>query len=270
MVDWLAMSFLLFAVGAALTMFCASLLLMEWGLSLGMRRIARQGMGSMSGLGPIEGAVFALMGLLLAFTLSGALMRFDERRQLILKEANAVITAQMRFDLLGEDATPLKAKLRQYVAARLALYQLPIDFSITEGVAFYSQEERRQIAALEAELWNATLEVLRKPENLSARNLVVPPLTALFEVAELRAGVNEHHPPKVIYVMLYGLGLGVSLLGGFGMAASSARSWVHMVTFAAAISVALYVITDLEFPRLGLIRLDHADHFLKEILQNPN
>lgn len=264
------MSFLLFAAGAAVTMFCASLLLMEWGLSLGMRRLARQGAGSISGLGPIEGAVFALMGLLLAFTLSGALQRFDERRQLILKEANAVTTALMRLDLLGEDAAPLKALLRKYVAARLALYQLPIAFSVTEGIAFYSPEERRQIAALEADLWNATLAAARKPENIQARTLVVPALNAVFEVAELRAGANEHHPPKVIYVMLYGLGLGVSLLGGFGMAASSTRSWVHMVTFAAAISVALYVITDLEFPRLGLIRLDHADHFLNEIMENQN
>lgn len=264
------MSFLLFAVGAAVTMFFASLALMEWGLHLGLRRIARQGKGAISGLGPIEGAVFALMGLLLAFTLSGALLRFDERRQLILQEANAVITAQMRFDMLGADAASLKAKLKTYVAARLALYQLPIAFSISEGVAFYSPEERQQIAALEADLWHATLAACAKPENIAARPLIVPAVSAVFEVAERRAGVNEHHPPKVIYVMLYGLGLGVSLLGGFGMAASSMRSWVHMVTFAAAISIALYVITDLEFPRLGLIRLDHADHFLKEILAAPN
>lgn len=264
------MSFLLFAAGIAVTMFCASLLLMEWGLRLGMRRMARQGVGSISGLGPIEGAVFALMGLLLAFTLSGALQRFDERRQLILREANAVTTALMRLDLLGDDAAALKADLKRYVIARIALYQLPISFSVSEGIAYYSPQERREIAALEAQLWRDTVAATAKPENLPARNLVIPALNTVFEVAELRAGANEHHPPKVIYVMLYGLGLGVSLLGGFGMAASSTRSTVHMVTFAAAISVALYVITDLEFPRLGLIRLDHADHFLNEILENWN
>ena len=42
----------------------------------------------MSGLPTIEGAVFALIGLLLAFTISGALQRFDERRQLVVQEAN--------------------------------------------------------------------------------------------------------------------------------------------------------------------------------------
>ena len=86
----------------------------------------------------------------------------------------------------------------------------------------------------------------------------------MFEVARLRSGANEKHPPQVIYVMLFGLGLGGSLLAGFGMAAAKTRSWVHMVTFAMALAIALYVITDIEFPRLGLITLDYFDHFLDD------
>jgi hypothetical protein len=54
--------------------------------------------------------------------------------------------------------------------------------------------------------------------------------------------------------MLFGLGLGCSLLAGFGMAASAGHSWIHMVLFAATLTVALYVVTDMEYPRLGLIR----------------
>ena len=49
--------------------------------------------------------------------------------------------------------------------------------------------------------------------------------------------------------MLFGLGLGGLCLAGFGMAAAETRSWVHMVTFATALAIALYVITDIEFPR---------------------
>ena len=65
--------------------------------------------------------------------------------------------------------------------------------------------------------------------------------------------------------MLFGLGLGGSLLAGFGMAAAGARSWIHMVIFATALSIALYVVTDMEFPRLGLIRVDDFDHFLTDV-----
>ncbi len=50
--------------------------------------------------GAIIGAVFALLGLLIAFTFSGAYSRFDARRQLIVQEANAIGTAYLRLDLL--------------------------------------------------------------------------------------------------------------------------------------------------------------------------
>ena len=64
--------------------------------------------------------------------------------------------------------------------------------------------------------------------------------------------------------MLFGLGLGCSLLAGFGMAASAGRSWIHMLIFAGTLTVALYVVTDMEYPRLGLIRIENFDHFLAD------
>jgi len=54
------------------------------------------------------------------------------------------------------------------------------------------------------------------------------------------------------------------LLAGFGMAAATARSWIHMVIFAATLTITLYAVTDMEFPRLGLIRIENFDHFLVE------
>jgi hypothetical protein len=52
------------------------------------------------------------------------------------------------------------------------------------------------------------------------------------------------------------LGLACSLLAGFGMAVGTARSWIHMVSFALTLAVALYIVTDMEYPRLGLIRIE--------------
>ena len=51
------------------------------------------------------------------------------------------------------------------------------------------------------------------------------------------------------------------------MAAGTARSWVHMVSFALTLSVALYIVTDMEYPRLGLIRIETFDHFLADTYQ---
>jgi len=76
-----------------------------------------------SGLSTIDGAVFGLMGLLLAFTFSGAESRFDTRRQLIVQESNAIGTAYLRVDLLPATAQPqLREDFRSYTDSRIALY----------------------------------------------------------------------------------------------------------------------------------------------------
>jgi hypothetical protein len=53
-------------------------------------------------------------------------------------------------------------------------------------------------------------------------------------------GASEKHPPQIVYAMMFGLGLGGSLLAGFGMAAAKARSWIHMVIFTLTLTVTLY------------------------------
>jgi len=73
-----------------------------------------------------------------------------------------------------------------------------------------------------------------------------------------------------IFVMLFGLSLASALLAGYGMAASTTRSWLHMVGFAAVTALAVYVILDIEFPRLGLIRLDAFDRVLVEQRERMN
>ena len=74
----------------------------------------------------------------------------------------------------------------------------------------------------------------------------------MFEVARLPAGAIEKHPPEIVYVMLFGLGLGGSLLGGFGMARAKTPSWIHMVTFASALTIVLYVIRTWSFHEWAL------------------
>jgi hypothetical protein len=51
------------------------------------------------------------------------------------------------------------------------------------------------------------------------------------------------------------------------MPAAKSRSWIHMLIFAATLTVALYTLTDMEYPRLGLIRIENFDHFLVDAHQ---
>ena len=97
-------------------LFFGMLVLLEVGRRIGIRRLAKDPEGAEAGVGTVEGAVFALLGLLIAFTFSGAASRFDTRRQLIIEETNDIGTAYLRLDLLSAEAQPgLREKFRQYV-----------------------------------------------------------------------------------------------------------------------------------------------------------
>ena len=67
---------------------------------------------------------------------------------------------------------------------------------------------------------------------------------------------RELRPAKLPSCMLF------VTVAGFGMAASAGQSWTHLVLFAGTLTLALYIMTDMEYPRLGLIRIENFDHFL--------
>jgi hypothetical protein len=262
------MRFGLFAVAITVAFFVSSILLLNYGRSLGLRYLQRAGVESIARLATVEGAIFALIGLLLAFTISGALQRFDERRQLIIQEANAISTAYDRLALFdGDIARSLQAKLKDYLKARLDLYSAPHDLSLWQGVEVSSAAQQQRILQSKSKVLEAAFAACPQGNYVPACPLALTALASVFEIARVRAGAAEKHPPQIIYIMLFGLGLGGSLLAGFGMAAAKARSWIHMLCFASALTVTLYVVTDLEFPRLGLIRVDTFDHFLTELAE---
>src|SRR3954451_16586024 len=96
------MIFALFSLAISAAFFVSSVALLNYGRYLGLRYLRQEGAANMSGLATVEGAVFAI-GLLLAFTISGALQRFDDRRQLVIQEANAASAAHDRLGLFEED-----------------------------------------------------------------------------------------------------------------------------------------------------------------------
>jgi hypothetical protein len=142
---------------------------------------------------------------------------------------------------------------------------MPHDFLLLERGEFWSPEQQAKILDLKNQVWNATVSVCPQSNYRPACSLTLPALGNMFEVARLRLGAAEKHPPQIVYIMLFALGLGVRYFAGFGIAAVKARSWVHMLIFAGTLAITLYVVTDMEFPRLGLIRIDGFDHFLVDV-----
>jgi hypothetical protein len=205
----------------------------------------------------VEAAVFGLMGLLIAFTFSGAASRFDTRRVQLVQEANTIGTAWLRLDLLPAKAQPpLREKLRQYTDARLAIFR-----ESPETAA--AQLERA--GALQNEIWSQSVEACRQAGEFSTTMLLLPALNDMFDAATNRTMGTKMHPPIVIYFMLALLLFASALVAGYHMGEGKGRSWIHSVAFLIAIAVACYLILDFEFPRMGFIRIDNFDQVLTDL-----
>jgi hypothetical protein len=245
----------------SIAFFVGMLALLEAGRRIGARRIARDSEGARTGVGAVEGAVFGLLGLLLAFTFSTAASRFDARRQQIVEEANAIGTAWLRLNLMPADAQPaLRDLFRRYLDSRLETYRLLPDIDA-------AQAELARSAKLQREIWTPVAAVAETRRDAAITSLIMA-LNAMFDISTTRLAATRTHQPPVIFVLLFGLGLGCALLAGYGLGGAGGRSWLHMIAFAAVIAAAVYVILDLEYPRLGLIRVESADRVLLELRES--
>lgn len=251
------------AVAFAAILFVAMLAAFEVGRRIGQARLARDSSGLAKGVGTAEGAVFALLGLIIAFTFAGAASRFEERRHLVTEEANAIGTAYLRLDLLpAASQPPLRDLFRRYTELRAVVYQDAPNRTLT-------QDRLDQTAALQLEIWNASLAAARLPEaGPTAAMLLLPALNQMIDITTTRVAATRNHPPLVVWLLLSGLSLLGALLVGYEASENKKRAWLHMVGFAAVMALAVYVIVELEFPRLGLIQVGGIDLLLHELRQS--
>lgn len=247
-----------FAVAALLVLFLFGSLLglqvlgWRWG-----RRPAEEAAGH-EGVGGVEGAVFGLLGLLAALSFSGASSRFEARRDLIVLEANAIGTAYLRLDLLPDEARdPLREKFRRYLDLRLGAYGKMPDIEA-------ARREFARASALQGEIWSEAI-VAGKAAGPPASMLLPPALNEMFDIATTRAAATRAHLPLFIFVMLVVIAFVSAFLLGRTMSANKTRPRLHMLAYAGVLALTIYVIIDLEFPRLGLIRVDGADRVLVEV-----
>ena len=95
--------------------------------------------------------------------------------------------------------------------------------------------------------------------------LLLPALNAMFDIANTRCWATQSHPPLFIFGLLGMLALACSLLAGYGMAGGKARNRLHVVGFAVIVTLTVYVIVDMEYPRMGFIRVDSFDQALVDV-----
>jgi hypothetical protein len=204
--------------------------------------------------GYIVSAVLGLLALLLGFTFSLAIGRFEERRELVITESNAISTAYLRTQLLE---APHRGRLSQLLVEYL-------DNKITLAKTDYS-EVKPLLAkddALLTSIWAATAAAFDSVKKTPFSNALIDSINKMIDLdASRRAARTSPIPTEVFVVLLiYLIGaagvLGYVLAGGRGLLVAG----FLLVLF----SMSLLLILDLDRPVSGLI---HEDQRPLELLR---
>src|SRR5262249_10827922 len=150
--------------------------------------------------------------------------------------------------LLPADMQPgLRESFRRYVDSRLETYRKLPDF-----VA--ANQELANSKKLQEQIWHQSVIASRAPDAHSdAGKLLLPALNDMIDITTTRLLTTQIHPPVIVFVMLFGLAFASSLLAGYAMAKAKRWSLPHVIGFAGVMAISVYVILDMEFPRVGLI-----------------
>ncbi len=214
------------------------------GLELGYRiPLARKRQESEGFQSPdyLLSAVLGLLALLLGFTFSLALDRYEGRRDLVMSEANAIGTSLLRADLLQEPVrSGMVEALGAYVDARIKWSQLE---TLTDSYA--------ETASLQRRIWSLTGQALRSdPEPQITRGLM-DSLNESFDLAASRAEARKTHLPQrllgllLLYVVLSAVMLGYVL--GEGGQRHRGPATVLLVL----LTIAITLILDVDRPLSG-------------------
>jgi hypothetical protein len=239
--------------------FVGMLILLEVGRRIGLDQVDRHGPDARIGIGVVDGAVYGLLALLIGFCFSGAAGRFDNRRAIVSREVNAIGTSWLRIDLLPPDKqTAIRDGFRAYLDALLPSYAHP-------GPPSQAFLEPPAVTAAQQTIWSHAVAATTEPSGEKARMLLLPSLNEMFDVVEEERLARRMHSPWIIFMMLGVTAFAAALFAGYGIASKSTHNWFFTIGVAATIAMSTYVIIELEFPRLGLVRVSEMDRALAEL-----
>lgn len=209
-----------------------------------LRRAAkedRESEWSVAQEGYLLGSVLGLLGLLLAFTFGMALNRYEARRELVMKEANAIGTSYLRAQLLDE---PYRGRLSQLL---VEYTKNRIDLATVGGADRLALNDR-----LLTDIW-ATVRASR--ESALAHGLTTPLLTTFNEVidldAERKVAWELRLPVEALVLLLAYLAV---TAGVIGHQVDGPRGRRAALLLFAMVSLSITVIADINRPMSGHAR----------------
>jgi hypothetical protein len=237
---------------------------LEAGYRLGERRLAASDDREKSHTSALQGATLGLLALLLGFTFAMAVTRYDNRKAVVLEQANAIGTAELRSRLLPAAQAEAAAKLfREYVETWLAHKAAG-----TDAAAIAATESRA--GDIETKLWDlARAATAADPHSIPA-GLFATAMNDVIDLHEKRRRSLEDRVPEVVFILLFAVSAFALGQIAYSSGLSGHRHPVANVLFAGIIALVLIIIMDIDRPRRGLIQVSQDSLLrLQESLQSP-
>ncbi len=188
--------------------------------------------------------IAVLLSLLLGFTLAMALLRFDQRTELVMDEANAISTTRLRAEMLPERSRePVRELLQRYIAAR-------VQYARSRS----GQEMQRALeksAEVQKELWREAASAAQQDRS-AVTALFIASLNESFDLKDKRIATLENRIPGSLWFMLVFIALLTCLTVGYSQ---RRRLLTSMAVPPLAIAMVMMLIADLDTSRSGLIRV---------------
>ena len=201
-----------------------------------------------SQISTVEAGILSVLALLLGFTISMAVSRFELRKQLVLEEADAIGTSLLRAQLIPAPAGPeIAALLGQYVNLRVQYGAAGDDLARLTDI-------NRQTARLQAELWTRTASYAQQNPNPVSAGLLLQSLNQAIDLRDARWMAFQNRVPESVIYVNAAVGLLSMMLVGYSFGVNGRRNIFSMCVLAVSIALVLAVIIDLDRPRSGFIR----------------
>ena len=224
------------------------LLLAEFGYRCGRSSHRRNPDLAKGHSGTIQGAVLGLLGLLLGFTFAMSVARHDNRRLLLVEEANSIGTTWLRADFLPEShRDKVKELLREYT--ELHVEQFQHDFGSPPFM-----QARARVSEIVRELWqHGSAGAEEKPSPLT--NSFIASLNETIDLDTSRMVARRNHVPGAVWLLLLLVAGCGAWSSGFVSGAGGFRSVFSQWIFPLLISVVITLISDIDRPRRGIISI---------------
>lgn len=195
-------------------------------------------------------SMLGLLALLLAFTFSAALQRYDDRSRAVVAEANAIGTTYLRAQLLPKGMQDeVQATLRQYLDIRIQ--EGRVDFASTEAEGLLLHQAKR----VEAQLWALAVRAAEQDGRPVTSGLFIQSLNELIDASATRKAANNRHVPEVVIFLMFATVLITTATLGFASGIAGHRVTLAAFVLVVLITLVAYLIIDLDRPRRGSIQV---------------